>query len=147
MEAAAERDDPGPAGDPPGELERAIDGFRAGVQEQDGVERVGKRGRDLRREARDRLGEADRRDRSDEPVDLRVDRRGHPGMGVAQGGDGDAVGEIEVGLAVGVDEAMALPVAPFTLEIAAQDGRQIRGDVHALECIGRNVTARPRGAA
>ena len=59
-------------------------------------------------EARDRLGEPDRVDRPDEPVDLGVDRGGHPRMGVAQGGHGDPVGEVEVGPPVGVEQAVAL---------------------------------------
>ena len=47
-------------------------------------------------QAADRLGEADGRDRTDQPVDLGVDRRRHPRMGVAERGDRDAVGEVEI---------------------------------------------------
>ena len=53
-----------------------------------------------------------------------------PRMGVAQGRDGDAVREVEVGLAVGVEQAVADTVAPLALEVAADDGRQVGGDVH-----------------
>ena len=43
VEAAAERDDPGPAGHPPGELEGAVDRLGARVEEHHRVDRVGKR--------------------------------------------------------------------------------------------------------
>ena len=75
----------------------------------------------------DRLGEADRVDRAYELVDLGVDRRGDPGMLVTECGDRDAVGEIEIAAPVGVDESMTLAVAPFVLEIAAEDGGEMRG--------------------
>ena len=126
VEAAAERDDPGPAGHPAGELERAVDRLGARVQEHHRIERVREGRGERRRQARDRLGEADRRDRPDELVDLGVDRRRHPRMGVAQRRDRDAVGEVEVRLAVGVVQPVALAVAPRPLEVAAQDGRQVR---------------------
>ena len=74
----------------------------------------------------DRFGEAERIDRTDQPVHLRVDRGRHPWVDVAQRRDGDAVGEVEIGAPVGVEQAMALAVAPLTLEIAPQHGREVR---------------------
>ena len=112
VEAAAERDDPGPAGDPARELERAVDRLGARVQEHHRIERVRERRRELRRQPRDRLGEADRVDRPDQLVDLGVDRRRHPRMCVAERGDRDPVREVEVGAAVGVVQPVALAVAP-----------------------------------
>ena len=41
--------------------------------------------------------------------------------------DRDAVGEIEVGPTVGVDETVALAVTPFVLEVATEDGGEMRG--------------------
>ena len=85
VEPAAEGDDPGPAGDPPRELERAVDGLGAGVQEHHRVER--RPGTSPRAPSRAReigsvnpialIGPI-------ELVDLGVDRRGHPRMGVAE---------------------------------------------------------------
>ena len=60
VEAAAEGDDPGPAGDAAGELERRLDGLGAGVREEDGVERVGHRVGEQLGEPDDRLDVADR---------------------------------------------------------------------------------------
>ena len=51
---------------------------------------------ELRGEADRGLREAQRVDRPHQPVDLRVDRGGHAGMRVAQRGDGDPVGEVEI---------------------------------------------------
>ena len=65
----------------------------------------------------------ERVDRPDEPVDLGVDRRGHPRVDVAERRDRDAVREVEVGAAVGVVQPMALAVAPLALEVAPEDGR------------------------
>ena len=80
-------------------------------------------------EVGDRRGEADRVDRPDQPVDLGVDRGRDPRMRVAERRDRDPVGEVEVGLAVGVVEPVALAVAPAALEIATEDGGQVRGGV------------------
>ena len=52
-------------------------------------------------------------DRPDEPVDLGVDGRRDPRMGVPERGDRDAVREVEIGAAIGVIQAVALPVAPL----------------------------------
>ena len=80
VEPAAERDDAGPARHPAGELERAVDRLGAGVQEHHRVERV-RHGRGEHRARRDgRLGEADRVDGPDQPVDLGVDRGRDPGV-------------------------------------------------------------------
>ena len=76
-------------------------------------------------ELRDRRGEPDRVDRADQPVDLGVDRGSDPRVGVAEGGDRDPVGEVEVGPAVRVEQAVALAVAPRPLEIAPEDGGQL----------------------
>ena len=64
-----------------------------------------------------------------------------PRMGVAQRRDRDAVREVEVRLAVGVVQPVALAVAPLALEVAAEDGRQVGGDVHRPECIGHGNRA------
>ena len=48
-------------------------------------------------------------------------------MAVAERGDGDAVREVEICTAGCVEQAMAHAVAPASLEIAAQDGRQVLG--------------------
>ena len=80
--------------------------------------------------SRDRFGEAHRADRPDEPVDLGVDRGRHPRMRVAERGHGDPVGEVEVRLAVRVVQAVAVAVAPVAGEVAAEDGRQVRGGLH-----------------
>ena len=77
------------------------------------------------RQARDRLGVADRAGRPDQPVDLGVDRGGDRRVVVAEGGDGDPVGEVEVRLAGRVVQAMALAVAPAPLEVAAEDRRDV----------------------
>ena len=42
--------------------------------------------------------------------------------------DRDAVREVEVGAPVRVVQAVPLAVAPVALEVAAQDGRQVRGE-------------------
>src|SRR6185369_9554819 len=125
MESAAERDDAGPAGHPAGELERAVDDLRARIQEHHRIERLRERRRELDGEARDRLREAERRDRTHELVDLRMDGGGHARMCVAERGDRDPVGEVEVGTAVAVEQPMADAVAPRPLEIAPEDGCQV----------------------
>ena len=68
--------------------------------------------------------EPDRVDRADQPIDLGVDGGSDPRVGVAEGRDGDPVGEVEVGPAVRVEQAVALAVAPRPLEIAPEDGGQ-----------------------
>ena len=55
MKCSPEGDDAGPAGDATGELECPFDGFRAGVAEEDGVERVRTRVRQHGRQLADRL--------------------------------------------------------------------------------------------
>ena len=73
----------------------------------------------------------------DEPVDLGVDRRGHARVGVPQRGDGDAVGEVEVGAAARVVQAVADPVGPAAVHVAAQDGRHVGpGEGGEVEGVG-----------
>ena len=74
----------------------------------------------------DGLGVADRPGRPDQPVDLGVDRRGHPRMGVTEGRDRDPVRKVEVGAAGRVEQAMADAVTPAALEVATEDRRQVR---------------------
>ena len=148
VEATAEGDDPGPSGHSPRELQRAVDRLRAGVEEHDRVERVAGTSPPGRvASSRDRRGEADRVDRPDQPVDLGVDRRRDPRMRVAERGDRDAVGEVQVGPAVRVEQPMALAVAPVAHEVAAEDGRQVRGAVLHRPRVPRHVASRPDAAA
>ena len=109
VEAATEGHDARAAGDPTGELERAIDRLGARVHEHHRVERLGERRREIDREARDRFGETDRVDRSDQPVHLLVDRRSDARMDVTERGDGDPVREVEVRLAVRVVQPVPTP--------------------------------------
>ena len=97
VEGAAEGDDARPARHPAGELERRLDRLGARVHEEDRVERLGERRRELVGQADRRLRVADRGRGHDEPVDLLVDRRGHRRVMVAERRDGDPVGEVEVG--------------------------------------------------
>ena len=132
-------------------LSARVDRLRAGVQEHHRVERLRERRRELVRQAGDRLGEADRRDRADQPVDLGVDGRGHPRVGVAQRRDGDAVGEVEVGRAVGVDTADG-PGRGSTRAGSSGPGRasgagQGEAVVHAPECIGAGMATGSRRPA
>ena len=126
MEAATERDDPGPPGRPPSELECRLDRLRAGVEEDHRVEWVGKRGRELGRKPDGRLAVAHRPGWRDQSVDLLVDRGGHRGVVMAEGGDRDAVRKVEVRLAIDVKQAVALAVTPAPLEVATEDRRQAR---------------------
>ena len=87
---------------------------------------VGERRREVDGEARDRFREPDRVDRSDQPVDLLVDRRRDARMDVTERRDGDPVREVEVRLAVRVVQPVADAVAPRALEIAAQDRGEVR---------------------
>ena len=140
MEPATERDDARPTRDPARKLERAVDRLGTGVEEHHRVERLGEsRGQRLG-ESGDGLSKADRVDRADQLVDLRVDRGRDGRMHVAERRDRDPVREIQVGLPAHVVEAMALAVAPLPLEIAAENGRQVGGDLggslHPSECIG-----------
>ena len=137
VERAAERDDPGPARDPAGELERAVDRLRARVEEQDRVERVGERAGEHPGQLDGRLREADRVDGTRQPVDLGVDGGGDPGMGVAQRGDRDPVREVEVLPPGRVVQPVADAVRPAPVDVAADDRRHVgareRGQV---ECGG-----------
>ena len=140
VERAAERDDPGPARDPAGELERPVDRLRARVEEQDRVERVRERAGEHPGELDRRLREADRVDGAHQPVDLGVDGGGDPGMGVAQRGDGDPVREVEV-LAPGrVVQPVADAVRPAAVRVAADDRRHVgareRGQVERGGILG-----------
>ena len=125
VEGAAERDDPRPSRHAPAQLERRVDRLRAGVEEHDGVDRVGQARRDGIGRARDRLREADGVDRPDQSVDLGVDRSIDARMVVAERRHRDAVREIEIGAAVGVEQPVTLAVAPLTLEIPAEDRGQM----------------------
>ena len=129
VEAATERDDARPTRDPARELERAVDRLGAGVEEHHRVERLGERRGELLGEPGDGLGEADRVDRADQLVDLRVDRGRDRGMHVPERRDRDPVREVQVRRPADVVQPMALAVAPLPLEIAAEDGRQVRGDL------------------
>ena len=42
-------------------------------------------------------------------------------------GDGDPVREVEVAAPVGVEQAVALAVAPLVLEVATEDRGEVRG--------------------
>ena len=75
----------------------------------------------------DRLAEPDGRDRTDESVDLGVDRSGHLRVGMAECRHGDPVREVEVGLAGRVVQAVADAMAPGPLEVPAQHGREAFG--------------------
>ena len=50
-------------------------------------------------------------------------------MSVAERGDRDAVREVEIGATVGVVQPVTLAVAPRPLEVAAEDGRQVRAGI------------------
>ena len=142
VEAAAERDDPRPAGDAAGELQRAVDRLRARVQEHHAVDRVGQGVREHRRQPHHRLGIAHRAGRADQPVDLGVDRRRHRGVMMAERRDRDPVREVEVGASARVVQAVPLAVAPAPLEVAAEDRRQVAGGAGEVDGEGR---ARGRG--
>ena len=62
---------------------------------------------------------------------------------MAERGHRDAVREVEVGAAVRVEQPVALAVAPGPLEVAAEDGRQVRGGLHAPESIRPPTVPRP----
>ena len=66
------------------------------------------------RQLRDRLQVAEAAADVDQPVELGVGGGGDARMPVAQHRGRDAAGEVEVGLAVRVVEAVALPVIPGT---------------------------------
>ena len=120
MEGALEGDDRRPAAGSPGELEGGLDRLGAGVEEHDRVDGVRQGVGDHRGEGRDGFREADCAGRTDEQVDLAMDRRSDGRMMMAEGGHGDPVGEIEVRLAGRVVQPMTLTVAPATLEVAAE---------------------------
>ena len=125
VEGAVEGDDRRPAGRPARQLERALDGLGAGVAEEDGVERVGQRAGQHLRQPRNRLVVAHALHQVEQSVGLGVDGGSDGGVPMAEHGDRDAGGEIEVGLAVRVVEAMALAVVPVALEVAGEDRRQV----------------------
>ena len=125
VETALEGDDPGPARDATGELEGRLDRLRAGVEEEHRVERLRHRRGDLLGETGDGLGEAHGPGRPDESVDLGVDRGRHGRVVVAEHGDRDAVREVEIGLAIGVVQPVALAVTPLALEVATEDRRDV----------------------
>ena len=130
VEAAVERDDPGPAGDAAGELHARR---RSPPSPSSGTSRcrsaAGSVSASIRASVTTGSAVADRAGRADQPVGLGVDRRGHPRVVVAERRDRDAVREVEVGPAVGVVEAVALAVVPAPLEVAAEDRREVRRPV------------------
>ena len=66
---------------------------------------------------------------------------------MAEGRDRDPVGEVEVGLAGRVEQAMALAVAPAPLEVATEDRRQRGGRVRKGRRQGSAVRpSGPRGS-
>jgi hypothetical protein len=74
-----------------------------------------------------RLRVAHGRHGAEDAVDLGVDGGGDARVAVTQDADGDPVGEVEIGIAVRVEEAVALAVGPRALEVAAQDRGQVVG--------------------
>ena len=58
----------------------------------------------------------------------------------------DPVGEVEVGATIGVEESMALAVAPLALEVSAEDrrqmGRGVQGRLHRRSVAAGLVTMR-----
>ena len=145
VERSAEREECPPAGDPPRKLERRFDRLRTRVEREHRVERFRERRRELMGEADHRLREADGAGGDDELVHLLVDRRRHCRVVVAQPRDRDPVREIQVGLAFGVEQPMALAMGPRALEVAAKDRREI-GPRHRGEIGGavEGVLARRR---
>ena len=59
-----------------------------------------------------------------QPVDLRVDRRVHPGVAVSEPRDRDAAGKVEIRPARVVEQAMAFAAHPSAGEVATEDRRQ-----------------------
>ena len=124
VEGAVEGDDVRPTGRPAGQLDGPVHDLRAGVAEVDRVEALGHLLDQHLRQARHRLQVPETVADVEQAVDLRVDGRIDPGVGVAEGRHGDAVGEVEVAAAVGVVEPVALAAHPGPLEVATQDGRE-----------------------
>src|SRR5207245_1745159 len=116
-----ESDDPRTTGDAAGHLERGLDGLGPGVREEHAVEAVRHRLGDHLGQATDGLEIALRIAQMNDPIHLLVDRSRHRGVAVAERGDGDPAGEIEVAIAGRVKEAVALPVAPAPLEVPPED--------------------------
>ena len=148
MEATAEGDDPGASGHPPGELERAVDRLGARVEEHDRVERSPGRSPPGRWPARE-IGAV-------KPIALigpmsrstwawiaAVTR----GWRMAERRDRDAVREVEVRPAVRVVQPMPFAVAPVAHEVAAEDGRQVRGGRPSAGRVPRRVLAAPDAPA
>ena len=107
-------------------LSDGFDRLRAGVREEDRVERVGHRLGDHLGQAADGLEIAQRVADVEELVDLLVDGLRHGRVVMAERRGGDAVREIEVAPARGVDQLVALAAIPGTLEVAAEDRREVR---------------------
>ena len=74
----------------------------------------------------DRLQVAQRVADVQELVDLLVDRLRHRRVVMAERGRRDAGREVEVVTAGGVDQLVAFAAVPRTLEVAAEDRRQVR---------------------
>ena len=114
-------------------LERGLDRLCARVAEERlrAAEAVG----ELRGELLHRLGPVEVRD-VPEPVELRVRGRERRGVAVSEPDDGDAGEQVEVALAVGVDEPRA--VARGERDVEPRVGRQ-----HLRACVSACVMRRP----
>ncbi len=126
MEGAAERDDAGPSRHAARELEGSLNRLRAGVAEEDRIQRIRAGLGQHRRETPHRFeisqGIAD----VEELVRLVLDRGGHGRMVVTKRRGGDAARKIQKAPALGVIEGVALSVAPVALVVASQDRGEIR---------------------
>src|SRR5204863_109962 len=140
VETAVERDDAWTARYASRQLQSGLHGLRSGIREEDGVERIGQRRRQTRRELADRRDEAKPARHVDEAIDLFVDCRIDLGVAVTQARDGNPAREVEVDVALVVEQPVALAAYPRPREIATQDRRQgfDRGGfddlVHEISC-------------
>ncbi len=146
VERAVERDELAAPGHLARPLERGFDRLRARVAEERlrAAEDVG----ELQRQLLHRLGGVEIRD-VPQPVELRVRRREWRRVAVAEADDGDAGEQVEIALAVGVDEPRAFAVGERDVE-ARVGGEELRerGDVrHATTAVQPISAAMPLPAA
>ena len=128
VEGAVERDDVATIGGVLRELDGRFDDLITGAAEVEGVDPLRRDLGQLRRQRLELVVTVDVDLRVDDPTGLLGDRRGHLRMGVARRRGAEPRGEVEVLVAVDVDDAAAGPTLDLEIGRRRPDAREMCSD-------------------